>query len=51
MAANQSNDTPPRFTSIYTDNVQYLQNIKLKGSSPYYMDVSLGKSSQTFLTD
>jgi hypothetical protein len=51
MAINQSNDTPLRFTNIYTDNIQYLQSIKLKGSNPYYMDVSLGNSTQTFLTD
>jgi len=51
MTVNQSNDTPLRFTNIYTDNIQFLQSIKLEGSSPYYIDISLGNSTQTFLTD
>lgn len=51
IAINQSNDTPSRFTNIYNDNIQYLQSIKLQGSNPYYMDVSLGNSTQSFLTD
>jgi hypothetical protein len=36
---------------MYFDNIQYLQSIKLNGANPYQIQISLGNTTQTFLTD
>lgn len=51
MTAHQWFDTPARFAHIYSDNIHHLEQIKLNGASPYQISISLGSSSQTFLTD
>jgi len=51
MKNNQSFDTAARFNKIYMDNINYLEQIKLKGASPYQITISLGSSNQIFLTD
>lgn len=51
IAKGVSPDTVPRFTKIYSDNINFLESIKLQGSAPYQVSVSLGSANQTFLTD
>jgi hypothetical protein len=51
LAVGASPETVGRFTKIYSDNINYLESIKLQGSSPYPVTVSLGSANQTFLTD
>lgn len=46
-----SSETAKRFTGIYLDNLNYLEQIKLQGSSPYQLDVNVGSANLTLLTD
>lgn len=51
VSAGSSPETAARFTNIYADNLNYLEEIKLQGSSPYQIPVLMGGVNQTFLTD
>jgi hypothetical protein len=51
MALNQSQYTAALFANVYSDNVQFLQSIKLSGANPYSIQISLGNGTQAFLTD
>jgi hypothetical protein len=51
IVAGGSPETVARFTHIYGDNLNFLESIKLLGSSSYQIDVQMGTSNQTFLTD
>jgi hypothetical protein len=50
MAGNRSSENPQRLVSIFSDNLKYLEQIQLLGTTPFPFTYSIDSVSQTSLT-